>query len=280
MSTAAISFTPLREEATPASESRPSTSKNEMVVPGWLKLVCAFLTVGVIINMVLMSMVLFELRHGRQSVEEAHKSVSKLTTKGQKLFTLADEADRFLHGSLPDLTLDLLQSDWTGLGRQVAATASSVQGAAQKAGLNGVAQYSALVGSVGEVISQYSPEFIVPAPQPNDDAGVLNTLSYLESWINQQVDATKWGWVASNCTAFIQAAFQVNWQAEYSWYDNQQGYESSAWNANSARSTVSSVLQYCQALENINGPTPTTDKVEEKKAVHKVHPINKLKSQN
>ncbi len=171
---------------------------------------------------------------------------------------MANQADRFLHGSIPDLLLDLIQSDWSNLGLQVQATATSVQNSAQKAGYSDIAHYAALVASVGGVVSQYTPEFIVPPPQPTDDAGVLNTLSYLESWVDQQLDATRWGWVASNCTAAINAALGVDWEAQYTWYDNNRGYESGHWNANSARNTVNRVLQYCQALQSLNGPAPTT----------------------
>jgi len=135
---------------------------------------------------------------------------------------LGDYANRFIHGSIPDLTNDIAQSDWAKVGFNVSTLAGSISKAFDTSHLGtyneNINQIASLVQSVATIISKIDPHWTLPAPQPTDDAGFLNTFSYLIDWVDEQADKTKWRNTAVSCVDLLDTVIPLDWSGKYVWH--------------------------------------------------------------
>jgi hypothetical protein len=146
---------------------------------------------------------------------------------------IGDVANRVLHGSVPDLVNDLAQSHWDILGQNV----STLAGAVKKAfdAYPGweyneqINMWAAYIESVANIVRTINPDWTTPAPQPTDDLGILNVVSYVVDWSSDQAEKTKWRNAAVTCVDLMEAAIPINWSGKYVWH-NGHYYGSYDWN--------------------------------------------------
>jgi len=150
--------------------------------------------------------------------------------------------DRFIHGNIPDLLRSIVQTNMTSLALGVIHTSNIVQ-AAFDANLPDMSRYVSLVRSVAGKFSQLQVNFGTAVDQPEDDAGIVNTISYLPSLLEQQYQPLPWYQLGVSCKQLMNKAMSINWAGTYAWNGNQL---SSSWDGNVVQDYLSTVNSYCQ----------------------------------
>jgi hypothetical protein len=228
--------------STPLNDAAPAVAKRD-----WMKIGVTLGLVVVVLNFALTLTLVAQLAAAQAKVDkydavftqaEALLKVAKPQVQyymgefdhfSKQARKLSDYANRFLHGSVPDLGNDLIQSEWSRLGFNASTFAGAVRKAFDQTKLGtyneDINMWAAYVESVAKVISQINPSWTIPAPKPSDDEGFLNTFSYIIEWVDSQTDKTAWRNTASSCVDLIDAVLPVNWSGKYIWHNGQRyGY--------------------------------------------------------
>jgi len=165
---------------------------------------------------------------------------------------ISDVASRVLHGNIADLINDVAQSDWSLLGQNVTTFAASIRKAFDYTTTGSyeeeINRIAAIVESVSAIVRKVDPKWTYPAPQPDDDAGILNMFSYLVDWANQQATTSKWSHAAQSCVDLIDTVIPIDWSGKYVWH-NGKYYGTYDWNE-WVNSNLPQVAETCALFAN------------------------------
>jgi hypothetical protein len=137
-----------------------------------------------------------------------------------------DYPSRLLHGSLTRSINALVRSDYDVIARNTTKVSQSVQDLFDTSvdpNMLYVARYASLVTSIANKIGSVRPQWR-PAPAVADDQGLVNVLSYVTQWATQQLDRKQLGTAASACIHWLDASLNIDWSANFKWYDHHIHY--------------------------------------------------------
>jgi len=243
------SVAPLLEAAAPpalAPAPAPKTSRG----------MAALLAVAVVVlvaNLLVMGVLLKEVTSAKSTMEDANVVFAQAKD-------LMDFPNRVLHGSLPSVVNNLLQTDYQALSRNVTKLSMAVfqlfdSFASRDSGMWQVAKYSSLVTSVAKRTINIQPRWASIVPKPSDDQGVVNMFSYLSEFMISQMYPANLRSLGQSCTAFLDAVLNMNWADDYSW---NLGRNTAHWDVNSWKSTMSTIYEYCDRAARLP-PDMTVD---------------------
>jgi len=164
-----------------------------------------------------------------------------------------DFPSRLIHGNLPHVLNNLVQTDYPAFGRNITKVASALQSlfdSAKDDGMLQVARYSLLMQSVAKKVGLLKPAWTPgPIPRPHDDEGIVNVFSYLTEWIQLQLDKPEIQSLGQSCTSFLDSALNVDWSDTYRW---NLGRMYSSWNINSWKNTMADIYGYCNLIARMD----------------------------
>jgi len=206
------------------------------------------LAIGIVVmvaNIAVMATLVHELTKAKTTMNEAHDMFAQAKE-------FMDFPSRLLHGSLPNVVNNLVQTDYGALSRNTTKLSTAVQNMfdsfGRDDGMMTVARYSSLVTSVARKVGLLAPRWTPIVPKPSDDEGVVNVFSYLSDWATQQLDRTSLMHLGSSCTAFLDAALNVDWSDTYVW---NLGRDRASWDVNQWKNTMADVYQYCDRISKL-----------------------------
>jgi len=207
----------------------------------------------ILINCVLISVLILELRGARNQATELHNQVLPVLPVVKSAASIIGATARLIHGNVPDMVNALIQTNYQTIGLDVYKAASKVLSAVDDSfdsGLLSVAKYASLVKSISARVNTMKPDFpSPPSADPDGDGGILGIISYASQWADTQTNLTSIVALANTCVAMVDTMMNTDLSGYYTWG---QGSYYGTWDVNGGmRQYLPKIMQYCVRISKI-----------------------------